>query len=279
MSVPVRRFSLICTDIDGTLLNAERQLSDETKAAFHGVDDSVRVILASSRMPSAMRHLQAELGRLYEPLICYNGGYIVHYEDDQIHEIDSTTIPLSVVKGICGLASSAVHVSLYHKDEWYAPQWDSWTERESRITKVDPVIRSNKVVISEWAGDNKGAHKVMCMGPEEEIDKLEGQLNQQFGNDIHVYRSRPSYLELAPIAVSKGLGLELLITRQYSFGMDAVIAFGDNYNDVDLLKRAGHGVAVANSRDVVLEIANEVTVDSKEDGVARVIRKYFNQGR
>lgn len=276
MSAEIKKFRLICTDIDGTLLNADKQLSEETKAAFATVPDSIRVVLASSRMPAAMRHLQAELKRLHEPLICYNGGYIISYsENGLIREFASIEIPLRIVRGICDLASREIHVSLYQKDEWYAPKWDYWTEREFRITKVDPVILSNDEVIRQWTAGNNGAHKVMCMGPENEIDKFEKQLLDNFSADIHVYRSRPTYLELAPASISKGSGLELLIKEMYDFGMAEVIAFGDNYNDVDLLKRSGHGVAVANSREVVLEIADEITGDSRDDGVAAIIRKYF----
>ena len=275
-----RRFNLICTDIDGTLLNADKQLSEETKAAFREVPHAIPVILASSRMPAAMRHLQAELGRLHEPLICYNGGYIVSYPDDEApREIASVTISLDVVSGICNLSLPGIHISLYHKDEWFAPELDYWAEREARITKVNPVIRPNHLVIAEWAGETRGAHKVMCMGPQDDIDRLEKLLHERFAADIHIYRSRPTYLELAPIAVSKGSGLELLISREYPFSMAEVIAFGDNYNDVDLLRRSGHGVAVANSRESVIEIADEVTGDSREDGVAAVIRKYFTSSR
>ena len=271
-----KKFRLICTDIDGTLLNADRQLSEETKAAFSAVPESIRVILASSRMPAAMRHLQAELGRLHEPLICYNGGYIISYHGNgELREIASVAIPLGIASGICNLAQAEIHVSLYHKDEWYAPKWDYWAERESRITKADPVILSNDEVLRQWTTEDKGAHKVMCMGPENEIDKFERQLNDNFSAHIHIYRSRPTYLELAPVSMSKGLGLELLLKELYDFDMDEVISFGDNFNDVDLLQRSGHGVAVSNSRDAVLKIADEVTGDSREDGVATIIRKYF----
>ena len=75
------KFKAICTDIDGTLLDTNRQLSIGTIDAFKGLGSSIPVILASSRMPAAMRHLQAELGVLNHPMVCYNGGYVIRYSE------------------------------------------------------------------------------------------------------------------------------------------------------------------------------------------------------
>src|SRR4051812_35095510 len=96
------KFRALCTDIDGTLLNSNRQLSTRTIAAIKNLDKKIPVILASSRMPSAMRHLQEELDILHHPLICFNGGYILCHEnknsDPQI--LDSVFIPVDICSGI-----------------------------------------------------------------------------------------------------------------------------------------------------------------------------------
>jgi HAD superfamily hydrolase (TIGR01484 family) len=96
----------ICTDIDGTLLNADRQLSTRTIAAIQSVRGRMPVILASSRMPSAMFHLQRELGIENHPLICYNGGYVL-WPDETMkqHVFHSVTIPVNVVSSIVDLSS------------------------------------------------------------------------------------------------------------------------------------------------------------------------------
>jgi Cof subfamily protein (haloacid dehalogenase superfamily) len=271
------KFSVVCTDIDGTLLDANRQLSSRTISAFRRLPPDVLVILASSRMPAAMRHLQAELGVLKHPLICYNGGYVIeHDETGNVAEIDSVVIPHAVCRSIIDLTNNtSVHVSFYHKDEWFAPAWDYWTDREARITKVTPAILSAAEVLNKW--ENKGgAHKLMCMGDEHEIHELQGALETHFGNDIHVYRSRPTYLELAPKAVSKGSALAQLLARRNAIHISSSIAFGDNYNDIELLRMAGHGVAVGNAREEVKAVANEVAADSKADGVAMVLEKYLD---
>jgi hydroxymethylpyrimidine pyrophosphatase-like HAD family hydrolase len=53
------------------------------------------------------------------------------------------------------------------------------------------------------------------------------------------------------------------------------MAFGDNYNDIDMIAQVGHGVAVANARNEVKQVSNAVTDDYKNDGVAKYLAKVF----
>jgi Cof subfamily protein (haloacid dehalogenase superfamily) len=269
-------FKVICTDIDGTLLDSRRQLSELTIKTFRSIPEDVHIILASSRMPSAMTHLQQEMGRVHDPLICYNGGYVIRYNESLPEVIYSTFIPAQVCAEIVALTTgTAIHTSLYFEDEWFAPQWDNWTEREARITKVDPIILSSEKVLEKWKSRAVGGHKVMCMGPVEEIQAMEESLNERFAHKINIYRSRPSYLELAPKVISKGSALELLLRKSLHLKASDVIAFGDNYNDIELIKTAGRGVAVADARAEVLAVADEVTLKSEADGVAVALRRHW----
>lgn len=268
-------FRAICTDIDGTLLNKERQLSARTIEAIGALPNDFPVILASSRMPSAMTHLQAELGIEHHPLIAFNGGYVLKYEGNFAREFCSVEIPAHVVQKILGLSKgTSIHNSLYRKDDWFAPAKDKWTIREETITKVRATITDVFNIARQWKSQGIGAHKVMCMGEEQEIHQLEQRLNETLSDDIHVYRSRPTYLELAPKSISKATGLSLLLDELYDFSLGEVICFGDNYNDIDMLKVAGLGVAVANAREEVKAIASELTGKSIDDGVAEAIEKY-----
>lgn len=272
------KYKVVCTDIDGTLLDSRRELSAKTIAIFKNLPPDVMVVLASSRMPAAMRHLQEQLGVLYQPMICYNGGFLIQYRagNSAPDVLDSVTMPLDVCAGIIALTrGTGIHTSLYFEDEWYAPAWDYWSEREARITKADPVVMPLEGVLAKWSENRNGAHKVMCMGDEKEIGIMEAGLQKSFSKDIHIYRSRPTYLELAPRAISKGSALELLLKAKNHSTLAEVIAFGDNYNDIELLRIAGHGVAVANGREEVKAVAAEITADSKQDGVALSLEKHF----
>ncbi|OKL38914.1 Cof-type HAD-IIB family hydrolase [Pontibacter flavimaris] len=272
------KFRAICTDIDGTLLNSERQLSQRTIHTFKSLGKDVPVILASSRMPSAVRHLQQELGILHHPLICFNGGYVIHFEDGNTTplQLDSVQIRPDVCQIIHDYAQgSNIHISLYEQDNWYAPAMDYWAEREQRITKVSPQVTELAPILDKWHQTQTGAHKVMCMGPADEIDALQQELDSHYTDRVHAYRSKDTYLEIAPRAISKATALELLLKERFAMGMHEVMAFGDNYNDIHLLQEAGMGIAVANAREEVKAVANEITLKSTADGVAVAIEKYW----
>lgn len=268
----------ICTDIDGTLLDNRRELSTRTIQAIKSIKDKMPVILASSRMPSAMRHLQRELDILDHPLICYNGGYIIRYKADGVTPdvLDSVTIPVPVCEAILQQVNvKTTHVSLYTEDHWYAPQVDHWTEREARVTKVLPQIASWQEVLSRWQNEGLGAHKVMCMGPEEDMNALESALNEALSEKIHIYRSKSTYIEIAPRSISKASALIQVLQVYYKLDILQAMAFGDNYNDIDMLHSAGYGVAVANAREEVKAVVRYTTASNIEDGVAAILEKYI----
>ncbi|MFC6999413.1 Cof-type HAD-IIB family hydrolase [Rufibacter roseus] len=271
----------ICTDIDGTLLNSDRELSARTIAAVKALNNKIPFILASSRMPSAMRHLQQELGILNQPMICFNGGYVLLFEEGSPNTpvvLDTVQIPASICQTIFDLSNGTdIHVSLYVNDEWHAPQQDQWTEREIRNTKVNPTISKIEEILSSWKSAESGAHKVMCMGSEEAIATMADALEKQFAEEIYVYRSKSTYLEIAPRSISKATALELLLKHSYDIPMAEVMAFGDNYNDIEMLQAVSHGIAVGNAREEVKAVAKEVTLPSIQDGVAVAIEKYLLQ--
>lgn len=270
--------SAICTDIDGTLLDKERNLSIETLNAFSLVSDKIKIILASSRMPAAMRYLQQELNIINSPLICYNGGYVINYKNDgEIEILDSKFISTAVCEIVVNyVKNTSLHLSLYSEDNWYAPGIDKWTEREINNTRVTPTMLSNDAVINMWKSQNhSGAHKIMVMGDEIEIDMLRKYLLASYPEELNLYLSKPTYLEIASNKTSKAIALNILLTKLYDFDESEVMAFGDNFNDIEMLKAVGLGIAVDNAKQEVKDIAKEITLKNIDNGVAISILKHF----
>jgi len=269
MSTPKILFS----DIDGTLLNEARILSQATISEFKRIKDSVPVILISSRMPKAMVHLQKMAMVDHFPIIAYNGGLILI--DKKVAftlEID-TTIVQAMMKFN---NQKKVHFSLYNNDDWYVPKMDYWAMREKNNTKVTPIVKSNEDVVALWKKENKGAHKIMCMGNVDDIDELYSYLEEDFEDQLHLYRSKSTYIEIAPSAISKKTAIEFLLENQYSiYNINEAVAFGDNFNDIEMLGAVGFGVAVDNAKEEVKAVAKYNTKAGPADGVAHFIKKYI----
>ena len=264
---------IIFTDIDGTLLNHEREISPLTQEVFHQLGKRIPIILISSRMPQAMHHLQEDLKIEDKPLICYNGGLIL--VDGK--EVFSQEIPFPILEDLVDFNSHRKsHISFYNATEWFVPEYDFWAQREENNTKVAPEVIPAAEVLQAWEPTKKGAHKLMCMGEKEEVDHIFQYLSDHFDDQLHLYRSKDTYLEVASKKVSKLTAIQKLLDDYYHLRLEDAIAFGDNYNDYEMLKAVGMGVAVGNAKPEILEIAKEITYHGKEDGVARSLKSLFN---
>jgi Cof subfamily protein (haloacid dehalogenase superfamily) len=262
------------TDIDGTLLSKERVPSPALKTEVARItEQEIPLVLISSRMPSAMYHIQDDLNIKGTPIICYNGGLVL-VDKKSIH---STEIHISILEVIAELnTEKKFHISLYNNDDWYVEEMDFWAKREEKNTKVIPAIKPIEEVLENWKADNKGAHKVMCMGDKEELDIVMESLTLAFPDELHLYRSKDTYIEIASKEISKLTGIQTLLGNSYSdLSLENCIAFGDNYNDIEMLNAVKMGVAVQNAKQEVLAVANDITDTNHNDGVAKAIEKHL----
>jgi len=262
---------IVFSDIDGTIINSERVLSATTIKAIKRIKDQVPVILISSRMPSAIKHLQQTAGIENYPLISYNGGIVM--VNDKV--VVDNAIPYNIVKDIVNFnISGNVHISLYNTNEWYVPRNDYWTKREINNTKIIPEILPNIEVLKLWEADKKGAHKIMCMGDEQDIDQIYSYMETNFGNDLHLYRSKNTYIEIAAKNISKKTAVEYILENVYPhIDIKNAAAFGDNFNDIEMLEAVGIGVSVANAKPEVHKVTKHTTLAGTEDGVAHFLNK------
>ncbi len=258
---------LIATDIDGTLLDENRFISATTAAVFKQID--LPLVLISARMPRAMHYLQRALLIDAAPMICYNGALVLHDHD----VLYSESIPFDIVKSIIAIGQQyGLHVSLYRNDEWFVEQMDEWAAREVNNTRTEPQIQSLQTSLKyfEETQEIGGTHKIMFMGDKDKMDLAFAKANSQHSTQLHLYRSKDTYTEISPKGISKKTALELLLARKFpDITMQSVAAFGDNYNDTEMLAAVGYGVAVDNARSEVKAAARYHTDHHKKNGVAR----------
>lgn len=263
-------YQILCSDLDGTLLSTKSDVSEITIRQFARIRNEMRIILVSARMPKAMRHLQDDLGIAHEPLICYNGAYVLAGE----RELTSVEIKSQELKAIYEMAQPLnILLGLYYKDEWFVSQDSERVQKEIRYTKCQPEFKKTSDTLLNWQERNIGAHKIMLMCTKKSADALFPELENKLGTKLNLYRSNDTLIEIAPKTVSKLSAIQLLLASNQS--MQDVIAFGDNYNDITMLQAAGYGVAVGNARTEVKEIADFVCPKNTEDGVAHFMKQHL----
>ncbi|WP_091866802.1 HAD family hydrolase [Pricia antarctica] len=264
------KYKILCSDLDGTLLSSKSDVSDFAISELERIRDKTQIILVSARMPRAMVYLQRRLGILDQPIVCYNGALVMH----GTIEISSTVIEMQHLSEIHNLAQlHFTKLGLYYADEWFVEENTARVRKEIRYTQSTPIFRATSDTLKDWEDREIGAHKVMLMGTKVTSDILYPLLEKQFGDDLHLYRSNDTLIEIAPKSVSKLTAIKNLLKKDES--LSDVIAFGDNYNDIEMLEHCGYGVAVGNAREEVKAIADNTTLPHYEDGVAQFIKEHL----
>lgn len=259
-----RKFRVIFSDIDGTLLNSEHKITAETLREIRRLHRAgIPFVPVSARMPSGIRPICAKLG-FPAPMICYSGGLVL---DTDGREIFSRGFPAEAAREIFRLAAEhtpAVSVSAYRGDCWLAPDpQNPWILQERDITGTEPVPAAAEFL----EGD---VHKLLCMGDPGEILAFSDLLKVRFPA-LSVYRSKETYLEIMSGDASKSAAIRFLCAG-IGCTPEQAVSFGDNYNDIDMLRATGLGVAMGNAPDPVKQHADVITGDNNSDGIATVLR-------
>ena len=112
------------------------------------------------------------------------------------------------------------------------------------------------------------------MGDPDELIKTESELSLRLQGRISVYRSEPFFLELVPQGIDKARSLAVLLD-ELGMTREQMVAMGDGYNDLSMIRFAGMGVAMANALEPVNKAADYITLSNDEDGVAAAVEKLF----
>jgi Cof subfamily protein (haloacid dehalogenase superfamily) len=263
--------AIFISDIDGTLLNPERTMSDRTISAIRSIHDHGHsFVLCSSRMPSSMRILEALYIGINEPLIAYNGGLVIEADGSVVHDVPLPALDAETIFGVCEELN--VHGSFYAGDDWYIWGDDRWSQREINNTGVQPRREFASWYMLEGVVTKNPPHKIMCMGDEAAISEIEMTLST---NDrLVTYRSKDTYLEIANAQCSKGAGVSAILEERGIEAKDSYY-FGDNYNDISAFAVVGTSIAVANAKQAVLAAATTTTASHHDDGVAQFLESWL----
>ena len=262
---------LIALDLDGTLLNSEKKISDRNLAALKAAQDKgVKVVLTTGRPLKAMDFFLHELGtdgREDEYTITFNGG-LVQRNTGEI--LDKTVFSYDDVARIYE-ETDKLHIPLDAICEGLVYQIQS--DQDSLYAQFNPALTFESIDFSDLSSQQT-YNKCVTAYAQEPLDAAIEQISPELFERYEIFKSREMLLEWSPKNVHKANGLEKLIAH-LGIERSQVMACCDEANDLSMIEWAGLGVAMQNAVVIVKEAANVVTpMTNDEDAVAWAIEEY-----
>jgi Cof subfamily protein (haloacid dehalogenase superfamily) len=265
---PNRRPLLLAIDLDGTLVEPMHPVSAAVlEAVTRATALGVRATIVTGRMYVGAA-LFAELLKIDGPIICYQGAVIADARTGRFER----EVPLrnAVALRIYAAAKAhGYHMQFYRGDRFYVEELNHYAELYGRISGAEPVVVPS--LPEAFAGAD--STKVNIVTEPARTPECEALMREVCGSDAYVTRSNPEFVEMLDPHVDKGLALKLVAER-LGIPLACVMAIGDSYNDLPLLRTAGFAVAMGSAPPELKAEADAVVADVEHDGVAEAIERF-----
>lgn len=262
------KYKLLAVDVDGTLLDSQKNLTPETRKAIReAVHGGLIFTICTGRPIQGVEPLIDQLG-FDLPFITYNGAMIVMGKSRKI--LYAQTMRGADAKAVFELGTKLqTTIIVWVDNKLYVKPLGRNAEAYSALSRTDPLpIEDLDALIAQ------GVTKVLFYDKTETIRRYQQTIGPFVPNTVNYCTSQPFLLEFFDQKVSKANALARL-SAHYGFSKEEIIAIGDGQNDLSMIEYAGLGVAMANADDRIKLRADYVTLSNDENGVAHVINKFF----
>lgn len=271
-------YQVIALDLDGTLLTPEKKILPESLVALQNARESgAKVVIVTGRHYVAIHPFYQALA-LDTPAICCNGALLYDYNEKRVISADPLQ-PDQATQLVDLLDRYNVHSLMYADNAMFYKEPTGHIIRTENWAKSLP--ESQRPVfkqvssLREAANEVAGIWKFALTDTDTDTIKLHKFtqiVEQELG--LTCEWSWHDQVDIAQLGNSKGKRLAQWVESQ-GLSMNQVIAFGDNHNDLSMLKNAGLGVAMGNAVDEVKKCADLVIGTNAESGISEVVKKYF----
>jgi Cof subfamily protein (haloacid dehalogenase superfamily) len=262
---------LLLADVDGTLVNQDKVLTEKAvEAVRHLHDAGVLFAVTSGRPPRGMSMLVEPL-KLETPIAAFNGGILV---DREMHVIEQHVVPEHLVVPISDLMTSFnLDVWIYRGADWYVPDVNGpHVAREAWTVKFDPKVRTT------LAGLTDRVAKVVGVSDDHDaVTNATAAAQERFGNHVTAAQSQPYYLDVTHPDANKGAVAQFLAKR-YGLSTGEIATIGDMPNDVLMFAHSGLSIAMGNADTQVKRSARRVTASNDSDGFALAVERFVLPG-
>ena len=262
---------LIALDLDGTLTNDQKIVTEHTKEILLKAGEAgVSIALASGRPMLGVAPIAESIGldKVNSFVMAYNGGQIINYRSGEVVNYVNFH-PDYIPEAVSCAREYGMPILTYSNTDIYTEgPLDEWAHREEINCGKDAIVVDDLTKSIDFP-----IVKMMIAADPEKLKIPEKEMAERFEGRLDIYRAEKWFLELMPKGINKFAGVKM-IADYLGLAPDEVMACGDANNDIPMLEYAGLGVAVANASEQVKAIANFISRSNNEDGVAYAVEKY-----
>lgn len=289
-------YRLIAVDLDGTLLNSYGEVTDYSKKIIKKlIENGIKFIIASGRPIDSIKTIAKEIGS-DEYFIAGNGAIIYDIKKDKViyEKYLSKSKVLEIIK-ICEknsisynvytdktiLATGLKYNVLYYYKENLKKEEDKKTNihivndmyehvknlKEDKFLKIT-ICEDNESIFNSIMKKIKNINGIDVLDVSHMSRKVINQGTEEVSIEYY-------YTEISLSNVDKWTAIEYLIEK-LGIKKEEVIAIGDNMNDKKMIENAGLGIVMEGSTPGVTEVADEIAPSNNEDGVTKILQKYYN---
>ena len=266
----MKKIAMIIMDVDGTLLNNQHQISNQTKQVLNqALQQKIPITLASGRDIVSI----SKIGRKLNLQDYSNNHYIT------LNGLKTFDIEGNLISGFNGIDyEEAINISNYCKnnqlDLVYCFNRTMYTIQNGQSGYIDYHLKTmERHFVDEFNQIPKelfaGLDKVAIIQNENIINQNMEQLKNSF-KDLNISRVEPYWVEMTPKGVDKGTALQKL-TKDLNIDLNQCIAFGNAENDIAMLQCVGHGVAMGNAFENVKSQVQYECLSNDEDGIGKYL--------
>lgn len=272
-----RNIKMIGFDLDGTLLNSNKEISDYTRDVMReAVEQGVIILPATGRpLTGIPKPVMALPGIRYA--VTANGARVVDVQEDKV--LHEALLPYEKGKELLEIfAKYDTYREVYYEGFGYAtadmvehieeympikPMIEYMRTTRRRVPDVEAMFHEKKMAVDKLQALFRDT-ETRDLAMKEVKEKVQGAaVTSALGNNIEA-NGEDAQKGIALLKLGEILGIK----------KDEIMAFGDGSNDMDMIRRVGFGVAMENGIDEIKEAADYITVTNDEHGVAKAIEKF-----
>lgn len=263
----MKEIKMIMCDLDGTLLRNDKTVSERTLACLKRLKaENILFGIATGRTLYAVSRLihDWKIAEYVDVLVGFNGAQII----DKSMDIDEFYYPISgetIQTIIQKYDDLDVNFLLYREDTIYSKRFDFVSEALSKTNHLKTALFNDEIL--------QLSNPKLLIGCDPSLMSAVIERSVEFSLPlVHSVRSQKFLFEFMDERNSKSAGIDK-VAKMHGFSLENVMAFGDEDNDLAMLKDCGVGVCMANGSENALAITTYHTASNEDDGVAIMIEK------